>query len=49
MAANDFNAIALDSKPDAVAYYEHLGFTLLNTEKNKNSAHPVLFIDLHKL
>jgi len=41
--------LVVDSKPCAIAYYERNGFTLLNSADNKQSEHPLLFIDLHKL
>lgn len=41
--------LIVDSKKSSVQYYEQRGFTLLDTDGNRNSNHPVLFIDLHKL
>ncbi len=40
--------IVVDSKASSIPFYEKCGFTLLDTEANKNAKHPVLFIDLHK-
>lgn len=41
--------LMVDAKPEAIAYYENFGFTLLDTKQNRKKKHPVLFIDLHKL
>lgn len=41
--------LVVDSKPSAIRFYEKSGFTLLDTEANKESPHPLLFIDLHKV
>lgn len=41
--------LVVDSKKSSVRYYERCGFTLLDTDSNRKSSHPVLFIDLHKL
>jgi len=40
--------LVVDSKKASVRYYEQR-FTLLDTDSNRKSNHPVLFIDLHKL
>lgn len=39
--------LVADVKPDALEYYEKLGFTLLKT--TATSKHPVVYIDLNKL
>lgn len=41
--------LVVDSKPSAIAFYQKKGFTILDTEENKESAHPLLFIDLSKI
>jgi len=41
--------LIVDSKPEAVNIYERWGFTFLDTDDNRASDTPVLFIDLHKL
>lgn len=41
--------LIVDAKPGAVEFYERTGFTLLDTEKNRSSQHPLMFMDLHKL
>lgn len=38
-----------DAKDDAISFYERCGFTLLDTEENKKSEHPIMFVDLKKL
>jgi GNAT superfamily N-acetyltransferase len=38
-----------DAKDDAISFYERCGFTLLDTEENKQCEHPVMFVDLKKL
>lgn len=38
-----------DSKKPAVGFYEKIGFTFLDTEDNRNSDNPILFIDLKKI
>ena len=38
-----------DAKTRAIDFYNRTGFTMLDTEKNKNSKHPVMFMDVHKL
>jgi len=40
--------LVVDSKKSSVQYYEQRGFTLLDTDSNRKSKHPVLFIDLPK-
>ncbi len=41
--------VIVDSKQGAINYYQSKGFTLLDTPANRESDHPVLFIDRHKL
>lgn len=42
--------LVTDSKANSVAFYQNkLGFTLLDTEENRNREHPVMFLDLNKL
>lgn len=40
--------VMVDSKKPAVPFYEKCGFTLLDTEANRNRAEPVMFVDLKK-
>jgi GNAT superfamily N-acetyltransferase len=41
--------LVTDAKKSAVGFYTKLGFTLLDTEANKASATPVMFLNLKKL
>ncbi len=41
--------VIVDSKRESMRFYEKSGFTFLDTEKNRDSAHPLMFLDLHKL
>lgn len=41
--------LIVDAKADVVKFYENLGFTMLDTEENKHSQHPLMFLDLYKL
>ena len=41
--------LTLDSKQKSVKFYLDNGFTLLDTDDNKNAVHKVMFMDLHKL
>lgn len=41
--------LVVDSKKSAVGFYEKVGFTFLNTEKNRKKTDPVLFLDIHRL
>ncbi|MFJ7793290.1 GNAT family N-acetyltransferase [Pseudomonas sp. NPDC096950] len=42
--------LVTDSKANSVGFYQNkLGFTLLDTEENRNREHPVMFLDLNKL
>jgi len=41
--------LIVDSKRDAVSFYETVGFTILDTDRNRKSKHPVLFVDLHRI
>jgi GNAT superfamily N-acetyltransferase len=40
--------VVVDSKKSAVGFYLKAGFTMLDTEANRNRADPVLFVDLQK-
>lgn len=41
--------LVAESKVGALSFYKRIGFTMLDTEKNKQRRLPVVFIDLHKL
>ena len=41
--------LVTDAKKSAVGFYTKLGFTMLDTEANKDAAHPVMFLNLKKL
>ncbi|TXN03068.1 GNAT family N-acetyltransferase [Methylobacterium sp. WL103] len=41
--------IVVDSKQGAINFYKKTGFTMINTEANRERAEPVMFIDLHKI
>lgn len=38
-----------EAKPGAMSFYEKVGFTLLDTTKNRSRPLPVVFLDLNKL
>ena len=40
--------LVVDSKQDAVEFYQKRGFTLLGTQNNLTRSDPILFIDLNK-
>ena len=40
--------IVVDSKQEAVEFYQKRGFTLIGTEANRKRSDPILFIDLNK-
>jgi len=40
--------VVVDSKKSAVGFYLKAGFTMLDTEANRNRSDPVLFVDLQK-
>ena len=40
--------VVVDSKQNAVQFYQRCGFTLLDTDANRARSEPVMFIDLHK-
>ena len=40
--------VMVDSKKSAVPFYERCGFTLLDTDANKQREEPVMFVDLSK-
>lgn len=41
--------LIVDAKADVVAFYTRIGFTILDTEENRQSQHPLMFLDLYKL
>lgn len=41
--------VTVDSNRPAVAFYEKMGFVLVDTEENRAHHTPVMFLDLHKL
>ena len=41
--------LVAESKAGALSFYTRIGFTVLDTEQNKQRKLPVVFIDLHKL
>lgn len=41
--------LVLDAKQESVGFYERVGFSLLDTQENRECEHPVMFIDLHKV
>lgn len=41
--------VVVDSKKQAVKFYEKCGFTLLDTADNRARAEPVMFLDLNKI
>lgn len=41
--------VMVDSKKEAVAFYDHLGFTILDTRANRERTEPVMFVDLAKV
>ncbi len=41
--------LIVDAKADVVTFYERIGFTILDTEENKGTEHPLMFLDLYKL
>lgn len=40
--------VVVDSKKESVTFYEHCGFTTVDTPSNKALDTPVMFMDLHK-
>lgn len=40
--------LVVDSKQESVNFYLKCGFTILDTEDNRNRDEPVMFIDLHR-
>ena len=40
--------LVTDAKQSAVTFYENMGFTLLDTDDNRDRENPVMFIDLLK-
>jgi hypothetical protein len=41
--------LIVDSKLNAISFYEKIGFTVLDTPENKQSKKPLLFLDLHRI
>lgn len=41
--------VMVDSKAEAVEFYERLGFRLLDTDANREREERIMFIDLHKV
>lgn len=39
----------VDSKPDAIAFYERAGFSLLVSEENQKSANPLMLLDMNNI
>lgn len=40
--------LVVDSKPDAISFYQKSGFALLNTSSHHNNEYPLMFFDLYK-
>ena len=41
--------LLVDSKPNAIKFYEKRGFSLLDDDENKNTENPLMFLDMHPL
>lgn len=41
--------VVVDSKADAIGFYERCGFTLLDTPENRARDEAILYLDLHKI
>jgi GNAT superfamily N-acetyltransferase len=41
--------VVVDSKKEAVPFYDRLGFTMLDTPANREREEPVMFVDLSKV
>lgn len=41
--------VVVDSKKESVTFYERCGFTMLDTQANRERASPVMWIDLNKV
>lgn len=41
--------LIVDSKQESIRFYEKSGFTLVNSEENRDADNPMMFIDLHLL
>lgn len=39
--------LIVDSKQESIKFYEKAGFMLVNSDNNKNSENPMMYIDLH--
>jgi hypothetical protein len=40
--------VTVDAKRDSVGFYAKQGFTLLDTQGNRDRLEPVMFLDLHR-
>lgn len=40
--------MVVDAHSEAVGFYKKLGFSLLDTEENRDRKEPIMFIDMHK-
>lgn len=41
--------LIVDSKSNAISFYEKIGFTVLDTPENKQHKKPLMFLDLHRI
>ncbi len=41
--------VIVDSKMQSVGFYKKCGFTMINTDVNRERAEPIMFIDLHRI
>jgi GNAT superfamily N-acetyltransferase len=41
--------VVVDAKKESIGFYERCGFTLLDTDENRDRESPVMFLDLHKV
>lgn len=41
--------VVVDAKKESIRFYERCGFTLLDTDDNRERESPVMFLDLHKV
>lgn len=41
--------VTVDSKRNAVNFYEKIGFTLLESKENQTNSNPLMFLDLNKI
>jgi GNAT superfamily N-acetyltransferase len=40
--------VVVESKRTSVGFYERCGFTMIDTDENRDRAEPVMYLDLHK-